>query len=202
MPLLQPCVEGWFDLLDPVGTARRLTPERIAETLAAIPRFGGRTPRRWSVAMHSVVMAEWLATMGANQHTLAWALLHDAAEAAMGLDVSRPLKARLRVVLSDSVPGARVHGGPLVEDYEALENRLQEAIAVRFGLSPAMPARVAEADNRMLATEVKLLWGQDPKAEPWRMPYEPLPMAELQTDSPGVASRAWMQAWKELRVES
>jgi len=66
-----------------------------------------------------------------------WGLLHDASEAFLS-DIPAPLKE-----LSELGP------------YPAAERALQRTIAARFGLSPAQPVSVAEADRKMLHTEIR-----------------------------------------------
>lgn len=61
-----------------------LTPEIMADTLAKIPRFGGRTIEPFSVAEHSVLV-ERLCPIPLGP----WALLHDAHEIFLG-DITTP----------------------------------------------------------------------------------------------------------------
>lgn len=61
-----------------------LTAEILADTLAKLNRFGGRTREPWSVAAHSVLV-ERLCPPDLG----AWALLHDAHEAIVG-DIATP----------------------------------------------------------------------------------------------------------------
>lgn len=61
-----------------------LSAEVLADALAKINRFSGRTPEPWSVAMHSVLV-ESLCPPDLRP----WALLHDAHEAIIG-DITSP----------------------------------------------------------------------------------------------------------------
>lgn len=137
------------DLLAPDLTGLTLTD--IATHLARLPRFNGATrgPRPYSVAQHSVLVSQILEQAQHNRLIQIAGLLHDAHEALMG-DITTPTKIALgrAVVL-------------------ALEQRLQGAIAARFGLSPMLFAHygVAQADHVALATERRDLMASS--AWPW-----------------------------------
>ncbi|WP_052265414.1 hypothetical protein [Ruegeria sp. ANG-R] len=62
-----------------------LTASSLADTLAKINRFAGRTPVPWSVAAHSVVVSR----LCSDPTEKAWGLLHDAHEAFIG-DIITP----------------------------------------------------------------------------------------------------------------
>lgn len=117
---------NYFDFMAPEDCT--FTIEDIAHGLSNVCRFGGQCSRFYSVAQHSVHVAEILPP----EHKLA-GLLHDAAEALIG-DVPKPLK--------DILP-----------DYRALEKRIEAVVAERFGVSAKLPAAVKDADVQMLATE-------------------------------------------------
>lgn len=117
--------------------------EEIAHGLSMICRFGAQCSAFYSVAQHSVLVAEQL-----PDHLKLCGLLHDATEAYLG-DMIRPLK-RL----------------PEMAGYSAFERRAWEVIAVRFGLPVEMPPEVKEADNRMLITERRDLLPEHPW--PWK----------------------------------
>ena len=102
--------------------------EDIAHGLAHVCRFSGQCKEFYSVAEHSVITSTYVS--GSNA---AWALLHDASEAYLG-DVPSPAKA-------------------LCPCYQALEDKLMAAVAVRFGLPPVMPEGVHLADRRALLFE-------------------------------------------------
>jgi uncharacterized protein len=88
--------------------------EDIAHGLARVSRFTGQTSHRYSVASHSLMVADLLpSTLHAS------GLLHDAVEAILG-DVSSPLKSLL--------PG-----------YKDLQARWETAMAVRWGVPLAGP---------------------------------------------------------------
>lgn len=62
-----------------------LTASSLADTLAKINRFAGRTPLPWSVAAHSVLVSR----LCIDPTEKAWGLLHDAHEAFIG-DIITP----------------------------------------------------------------------------------------------------------------
>lgn len=109
----------------------------IAHGLSLLCRFGGQCERFYSVAEHSYHVSTQVALESAK-----WGLLHDAAEAYIG-DMLRPTKRML-------------------PDYRKIEQRIQEAIAIRFGLDPVMPNAVAIADQRILMDEKAILMKTPP----------------------------------------
>lgn len=123
--------------------------EDIAHALSHICRFTGHTRWFYSVAQHSVHVAELVPP----EYRLE-ALMHDASEAYLG-DVSSPLKAML-------------------PDYHAIEKVVEMRIAAKFGLPLKQTPAVKIADMRMLVTERRDLL---PTGEPgyvWPM-FEPAP---------------------------
>jgi hypothetical protein len=108
----------------------------IAHALSHHCRFGGHSRVFYSVAQHSCVVADAVEARGAGVEATLAALLHDATEAYLG-DLPHPLK----------------HRSQLGDVYREAEKRLQEAIAVRFGLPPKPPPIVKEVDRAALAAE-------------------------------------------------
>src|SRR5690554_3469342 len=115
-----------FDLQNP--TPEMIRPVDLAYALARICRFNGHTREHYSVAQHSIHVAELVPP----EHQLV-ALLHDAAEAYIG-DLASPLKAML-------------------PDYQAIEARIWSVICARFRIPEELPDCVKHADLVMLATE-------------------------------------------------
>jgi 5'-deoxynucleotidase YfbR-like HD superfamily hydrolase len=112
-----------LDLIDPSPLDIEISD--IAHGLARVARWNGQTrgPEIFSVAQHSLLVEELfglLAPESDNAARLA-ALLHDAAEYVIG-DMISPFKAAI--------------GG----DYKRIEQRIQSATHLRFGL-PAETAR-------------------------------------------------------------
>lgn len=118
-----------LDLLDP--TPMDIEIEDIAHGLAFVARWNGQTlgDFAYSVAEHSLLVEQIFARI-APKAPVKWrlaALLHDAPEYVIG-DMISPVKAAV---------------GP---DYEALDDRIQAAIHLRFGL----PAKVPQTVKRQI----------------------------------------------------
>lgn len=114
-----------LDLLDPSPLDVEI--EDIAHGLARVARWNGQTvgEHAFSVAQHSVVVEEIVAHIQPNVEPR-WrlaALLHDASEYVIG-DMISPFKAALGV------------------NYKDFEERLENAIHVRFGLPARTPAPI------------------------------------------------------------
>jgi 5'-deoxynucleotidase YfbR-like HD superfamily hydrolase len=137
-----------LDLLDPSPLDIEI--EDIAHGLARVARWNGQTrgAHAYSVAQHSVLVErfmtdEWGEATPADR---LGALLHDAPEYVIG-DMISPFKTVL--------------GG----DYRAVEDRLAQAIRLRFGLparvSAAVHVRVKRADQASAFYEATRLAGFD-----------------------------------------
>ena len=115
----------------------------IAWALSQIPRFTGHLSERYSVAEHSIRVAESL--LGeAPLPTVQWGLLHDAHEAYIN-DISRPWKA-------------------LLPDYASLEKQLQLEVLRAFDLDVMginFPL-VREMDNACLLGEFETYSAHEP----------------------------------------
>ena len=114
-----------LDLLDP--SPMDIEIEDIAHGLARVARWNGQTlgEHAFSVAQHSVVVEEIVAHIQPDtppRWRLA-ALLHDASEYVIG-DMISPFKAALGV------------------NYKDFEERLENAIHVRFGLPAKTPVEI------------------------------------------------------------
>lgn len=137
-----------FDLLKP--RADLITTLDIAHALSLICRFNGHCSRHYSVAQHSLLVADIIESQGHGPEIQLLALLHDAAEAYVG-DLVRPLKHHLR----------RQACGQL-SDYDRVEERVWEAICDQFELEPELPFVVHDADMIALATERRELLPDHP----------------------------------------
>lgn len=113
----------------------------IAHSLSNICRYNGHSEKFYSVAEHSVLVANCLLKMGHDMNTCLWGLLHDAPETYIG-DIPAPLKCY-----------------PLVTDrFEEIEGDLMYRIANRFGVSGGMiPEVVDTVDKSMYYYEAKEL---------------------------------------------
>lgn len=123
---------GMFWPLDPRAEEVNITD--IAHSLSLLCRYGGHSNCFYSVAEHSVHMADLLDRQTYSDDIIKWALLHDASEAYCA-DVPRPLKKNL-------------------PDYMALEDRISKVIIQHFGLLPEMPLIVKEYDDRICLNEM------------------------------------------------
>ena len=117
-----------LDLLDPSPFDIEI--EDIARGLARVARWNGQTSgdHAFSVAEHSVIVEELFFKLNpkAGKTQRLTALLHDAAEYVIG-DMISPFKNALGL------------------DYRAFENRLEEAIHIRFGLPAKTPAKLKKS---------------------------------------------------------
>ena len=134
----------------------------IAAHLSKQCRFNGATGSFYSVAQHSVIVADACAKKGPEVQL--YALLHDAHEAYLG-DIARPVKQMLEDMLEYN---------PLRD----LESIFDRAIYGAFGLSwpipPIVLEMIAAADEAALATEFRDLMPELPKDYPLA---KPLPKA-------------------------
>ncbi len=120
-----------LDLLDP--SPMDIEIEDIAHGLARVARWNGQTigDHAFSVAQHSVVVEEICAHIQPDLEPR-WrlaALLHDASEYVIG-DMISPFKAALGY------------------DYKLFEERLENAIHIRFGLPAKAPLAVKKLIKR------------------------------------------------------
>jgi len=115
-----------LDLLDPSPLDVEISD--IAHGLARVARWNGQTHGDYpfSVAQHSVLVMEIFASLNPNAREQAHliALLHDAPEYVMG-DIISPFKAAM--------------GG----DYKQVEQRILQAIHIRFSLPASVPVNLA-----------------------------------------------------------
>lgn len=141
----------------------------IAHHLAIYNRWTGATIDPFSVAQHSMLVADYAAELsGGDRVTELYALLHDAAEAYIG-DICRPVKA----ALSMKAPGV----------LEEIEAGVDAAIFAHFNLPPEMPSSIATvvhmADQVVTSTEGRDILPRAITSEPgadWRI-YMPTPMS-------------------------
>lgn len=101
---------GEFDLVANIGTFSLDNPDSlpintsfIASRLSAINRFAGRTCRPWSVAEHSLLVADIIESLvQGNKVLVINGLLHDGMEAVYG-DILAPYKRYLRHCGGDKI---------------------------------------------------------------------------------------------------
>jgi 5'-deoxynucleotidase YfbR-like HD superfamily hydrolase len=147
--------------------------EDIAHGLAYTCRFNGQTTAFYSVAQHSLMVADLVP----NELKLD-ALMHDAAEAYLG-DVVKPLKA-------------------LLPEYRAIEEHVNNIIAKAFNLGDCCHPAIKRADLIALATEKRDLMPYS--VEPWTYltGIEEMPML-VDPLSPQEAKLAFMNRYTELQ---
>lgn len=120
--------------------------EDIAHALAMKCRYTGHCPQFYSVAQHSVLVAQNCPTQPL------WGLLHDAAEAYLA-DISRPVKIGLRERIGSV--------------FDEIEDAIMAVVCVRFGLPLEQPEEVKAADVLLLATEARCFFGDSRLYSEW-----------------------------------
>lgn len=149
----RPWIETWTGrqiFFDELSSADVVLAD-IAHALAMTNRYNGHTLFPYSVAQHSVLIAEWVFAKTSDPWAALDALLHDATEAYLG-DITRPLKQVMWL-------------------YGMLEATLDTRIRQVFlpaGALPSSPSIVKQADKRILLDEravlqpySKNMWGVD-----------------------------------------
>ncbi len=120
-----------------------ITIENIARPLSRICRFGGHTPRFYSVAEHSSLAAQAATASGCSDEESLAILLHDAAEAFCG-DVVKPLK---------NIIGRA---------YADVESRVEQAVGLAFGVDFEKHSDIIKKfDMAMLMAELRFFFGDD-----------------------------------------
>lgn len=114
----------------------------IATALGRIQRFGAHGRGSYTVALHSVNVAETLRQRGESPDVQLWGLLHDAAEAFIG-DIVSPLKRQL-------------------PDIYVIEQRFFTALSIRFKLTLPVPEVVYDVDREMVQYEAHYLFPERP----------------------------------------
>ena len=156
--------------------------EDIAHALAMQCRFNGHCLQFYSVAEHSVHVANRIDEQYCNMPTKQvrqWALLHDAAEAYVG-NMVRPLK----------------HSGRL-DAFKSIELAVRSAIEYALvGVRPSdeIEKNIKHADLELLATERDKIMAPPP--QPWDPLPDPLDIS-LWCLLPEPAYFTFMQAAKE-----
>jgi hypothetical protein len=140
--------------------------EDIAHSLAMLPRFTGHTLRPYSVAEHSLHVADLAQRAGASATLQLAALLHDAHEAYTN-DLSSPAK----IAVDVDVSGQRLGAGHHYRAWSDFEDRVAARVRRHFGLGTAYftaRAAIREWDLIALATERRDLTRYTPaQHQPW-----------------------------------
>lgn len=153
--------------------------EDIAHALAHQCRFAGHCSSFYSVAEHSVRVADAVADAGGRNIECLWGLLHDASEAYL-TDILRPLK---HTVAFDG--------------YRAAEQNVMLCIARALDLPLPMPSVVDHFDKVLLATEARDLMPQREAAE-WAWMPPPL-VAAIEPLTPTAARATFLRRYAALR---
>lgn len=120
--------------------------EDIAASLANQCRFNGHTNTFYSVAAHSIIMANVMSQDGYDNKMVKTALLHDASEAYLG-DMVKPLK-------------------NLVPAFSELENKIMAVIAEKFDIHWPLPDAIKKYDLMMLKAEKECFMPKHPDEWP------------------------------------
>lgn len=162
------------DLLAPDLSA--VTLEDIATALSRIARFNGHTrgDQPYSVAQHSLHVAQAVEAWGYTAPVQLAALFHDAAEAVLG-DTITPVKRLL---------------GPA---FVALESRVEDAVRSRFRLPLRINVHpIPAADAALLATERRDLLATP--AWDWGADLPPPLDIRITAEPASVAYSRWLEA--------
>lgn len=152
--------------------------EDVAAALAKQCRFGGHCRAFYSVAQHSVHVAELLEHEGPEAALTG--LLHDASEAYL-VDLPGPIK-----------------HAPEMTGYRDAEERLNDAVATAFKLPRPAPASIKAADQAMFAAELRDLM---PAAAREALPAGVPPRAaRVQPWSPRKAQREFEAAFQRYEA--
>lgn len=144
----------------------------IAHSLAMTCRFNGHSKCFYSVAQHSVLMAE-----KAPAHLALRALLHDAPEAYVG-DLVRPIK-------SDES----------MAKFHEIEDLAERAICAHFNLPyPLVNDEIKDLDTRILLDERDQVMA--PQPEDWGVAGEPLGV-RITPWPPDIAKTQFIAAFNE-----
>lgn len=118
----------------------------IAHALSNLCRFGGHCPSFYSVAEHSLLVADLMEDAGYRGDALLVGLLHDSEEAYL-IDIPSPIKRQF-------------------PDYAAAGVRLRKAIFESLGIDYSDYKLTAEFDQQAYAHERKSLWSGYPGLYP------------------------------------
>lgn len=152
--------------------------EDIAHALSNLCRFTGHTRSFYSVAQHIVLVMDHCARTTTDPAVLLDALLHDATEAYLN-DIARPVKYQ-----------------PHLDRYREAEAELNAVIRSRFFLPTEMSELVKEADDVLLAAEIRDLMPSPPPA--WVAVAEGAGVPVVAPLQPVAAKRLFMEAFIRL----
>jgi len=136
---------SYFDILDP--RAEDVKVDDIVHALSHVCRFAGHTKTFWSVADHSLLVADLCGVIQGSTVSEQAALFHDAAEAFLG-DMPRPIK----------------YANGLGEIFRQIEHNVSNVIADALGFERGYDKApvIKLADRCALAIEATYLMNQEP----------------------------------------
>lgn len=180
---MEPWIETYtgkqFHFLDP--SVDEIDIEDIAHSLSMQCRYTGHCKEFYSVAEHSVAVADHLLKKYQDRKLALAGLLHDAAEAYLS-DIASPIKLNI--------------GG-----YKEIEGKVEEVLAFTFDVDFSDP-RIKEADIVMLSQEARQLLPS--KGESWDWEYwggRPEPVEPIACVPPKLAKNLFMAWYKQLSLE-
>lgn len=168
-----------FNFLDP--ESHNYHAKDIAHHLALICRYGGACQFHYSVAQHSVLMAEAAYAMSGDPILALDCLLHDASEAYIG-DMKKPIKMQ-------------------IPKFEEIEQRIDNAIRVHFNkykvLVPLKQTPECKyLDMAIFLAEWPVLMGHE-DAQNWYPDVDPLNVV-IERWSPEFAAERFLDVLKKM----
>lgn len=175
-----------FDLIAP--TTDMVRREDIEHALARVNRFSGHTAEPYSVATHSLLVADILALWGCPPAIVREGLLHDAPETYYG-DLTSPLKSALRArSMSDE--------GVCLDFAARVTRDIDLIVRAALSLPEHETAIVKHADLVALAIERRDLFGQ-PEHD-WSLPEYADTRLRAEPEWHRDAQKRFEARWREL----
>lgn len=155
--------------------------EDVAHALSNQCRFSGHTCEFYSVAEHSVHVANEIYRRTAEKSLALSGLLHDASEAYL-VDIPRPLKRSMAFAA-----------------YGSVEAKLMQSVMKAHNLPWPLPEIVKQVDNEILQLEADdLMHGTSQWNKEWLEVVDPKFDSPIQCWRPFVAKLKFLNAYAEL----
>lgn len=172
-----------FNFLDP--ESHNYQASDIAHHLSNVCRYGGASKFHFSVAQHSVLMAEAGYAMSRDPILALDCLIHDASEAYIG-DMKKPMKMQL-------------------PKFEEIEGRIDRAIRKHFNKHKILvpyeqTPECKYLDGAMFLAEWPVLMGHE-DAQGWYPHIEPLDVA-IEPWSPEFAAQRYIDVMRTMAKEA